>query len=351
MGVYAAGTWTYQRGLREGFAGRITDYQLFDAPVQATASAARNPLGGEYHFDMQRPFLTDLQRFAWRAQEGEADDYVRFVDPDGATHALRLDRSYADIGGLTRIGEPGDLVLIGMSVSHEGTVSAAAPILVTNNGVAPDTSIELRSRYASESVSRINALLGYRHIRFVRATGLDAMQATQDIPVGFQIGTLIGQSASFLGSADHDMLVAGDMYAGIASERAALRLQVIGEAQRQLDSASWNGILASGRLGYDQRLGSMQTLIASMEWSGGTRVQVPFRLTLGALDEGEFAGSDRGACSAATSGVARRIEDRIDLRESVRPHHQHWHVGICGCRASMGRWHPLWGDNSQWSTP
>ena len=317
MGIFGAGSWTHELGLREGFTGRVTDYQLFGKPIQATATGAHNSLGGEYHFDIQQPFLTDLQHFAWRAQQGEANTYVRFVDPGGHIHSLGLDRSYADIGGLVRIGHPGELLLLGMSVSHEAERPGAAPILITHEGVAPDTSSALRDRYVAHSATRVNALLGYRHIRFVEATGLDALQATQDIPVGIQMGTLVGRSAPALGSADRDALMAGELYAGMASQRSALRFQAIGEARRELDRRSWDGILASGRLAYHRRVAETQTLIASLEGSGGVNQRVPFRLTLGALDGG-LRGLSVGRTQGGERAVAR-VEDRFNLGSPFGP--------------------------------
>ena len=59
-GVYLAGRWWQEAGLRDGYSFGATDYQFLGQPYQATARVARAPLGGEYHFDVQRPFLTDL---------------------------------------------------------------------------------------------------------------------------------------------------------------------------------------------------------------------------------------------------------------------------------------------------
>ena len=312
-GVYAAGMWWHERALRDGYAARVTDYQFLGQPVQATALAARNPLGGEYHLDVQRPFLTDLQRVAWRAQQGEADDYVRFVDAAGGIHADRLTRAYTDVGGLTRIGPPGRLALVGLSVSHESESASNAPIVISDEGTAPDSSGPWAAGFASHSVSRVNALLGYRNLRFVRATGFDALQHTQDIPVGIQIGGLIGKSAP-LGDrvTDRDMLFGADAYAGAASSRSALRFQAMGEVRRVLDSASWDGLLGSGRVAEYQKIGMSQTAMASVEWSGGWRARVPFRVTLAGVDGG-VRGMPEGVEQGARRGIMR-LEDRFDMR-------------------------------------
>lgn len=310
-GIYVAGGWWHENALRDGFRLRATDYQFLGRPYQATALGARFPLGGEYHFDIQRPFLTDLQQVAWRVQQGEADDYVRFVDGSGGVHADRLNRTYGDIGGLVRIGAPGRLALVGFSLSHEQAVPGTAPLLITPQGTSPDPSFPLDSRYQPHSVSRINALLGYRNLRYVRTTGFDALRNVQDIPVGIQIGALIGRSAAFLGSRDHDMLVGGDLYAAAATSTSALRFQANAEARRSRSDARWSGILGSGRLARYQKIGRSQMFITSLEWGGGWRVQVPFRMTLAGRD-----GGIRGMAAGLEQGGQRailRVEERLDL--------------------------------------
>ncbi len=316
-GVAATGAWWSEEGFRDGYAFDVTNYQLLGQPYQAMVSAARDPLGGRYHLGIQRPFLTDVQRVAWRVQQGESDDYVRFVDDTGAVHAARLGRTYADIGGLARIGAPGRLALVGLSVSHEAERLGAAPLLITPTGSAPDPTTAFAGRYVAHAASRVNLLLGYRNLKFVRDTGFDALRNTQDIPVGIQVGTLVGQSASFLGSRDHDMLIGADVYAGAATARSALRFETLGEVRRTLDSAAWDGLLASGRLADFQKVGPRQMLMTSLEWAGGWRVQVPFRLTLAGTD-----GGVRGMAEGTEQGGRRavlRVEDRFDLGSPFGP--------------------------------
>lgn len=310
-GIYAAGGWWHENVLRDEYSIRATDYQFLGQPYQATVLAARNSLGGEYHVDVQRPFLTDLQRVAWRVQEGEADDFVRFLDAARGVHADRLARTYADIGGLARIGPPGRLLLLGMSVSHEAQRPGQVPVFIGDAGAIDDPASVLAGRYPTRSVSRINALVGYRNLKYVRVTGLDALNNVQDVPEGFQFGGLVGKSTPLLGSEAHDMLVGGDMYAGHVTEHTAVRIQAIGEVRRSLDSNQWDGLLGSGRAAVSQRLGKSQMLMTSLEWSGGWRVQVPFRVTLASSD-----GGVRGMAESTEQGGRRavaRLEDRWAL--------------------------------------
>ena len=71
-----------------------------------------------------RPFYTDLQRIAWRAQAGMSNGYVEMRIPNGERPAVNLQRNYFDIGGLARIGPPGRLGLVGVSVTGNDEVSS-----------------------------------------------------------------------------------------------------------------------------------------------------------------------------------------------------------------------------------
>lgn len=310
-GVYVAGRWWQEAGLRDGYSFATTDYQFLGKPYQATARVARDPLGGEYHLDVQRPFLTDLQRVAWRVQRGRADDYVRFVDGSGMTHADRLSRDYADAGGLTRIGAPGRLALLGFSISHETARAGTAPILISAAGTSPDSAFPLDGRYASHTSSRVNVLLGYRNLRYVRTTGFEGLRNVEDVPEGIEIGALIGKGTSLLGSGDHDVLAGTQLYAGRVDSTSALRLQAEAEARRPDASAPWDGVLTSGRLAWHRRMSESQMFVTSVDWGGGWHVRVPFRVTLAGSE-----GGIRGMPEEVEQGGRRailRLEDRLLL--------------------------------------
>ncbi len=313
-GVYMAGHWWQEAGLRDGYSFAVKDYQFLGQPYQATALASRDPLGGEYHFNIQRPFLTDLQRVAWRVQRGRSNRYVRFVDDTGGTHADLLSRDYADAGGLARIGPPGRLALVGVSISHETAYAGTAPILISERGTSPDPSFPLDGRYASHNASRVNALLGYRQLRYVRSTGLEGLRDVQDVPVGVEFGALLGKSTPFLNSRDHDVLVGGEFYAGAGDSASVVRLRAEGEARRPDAGPRWDGILTSGQLSWYRRMSRTHMLVTSVDWGGGWRVRVPFRVNL-AGTEGGLLGMPEGLAQGGRRAIAR-IEDRVLLESA-----------------------------------
>lgn len=308
-GIYLAGNWRHDPNFRDGFGIRFTDYQLGALPYILNFEAQQDPLGNHVVVSATHPFLTDLQQRAWNAVAGSTDDYVLFSTSQDIQHAFNSQRNFFNIGGLVRVGPPGRLNLFGASIAGEQEVPGLRPILVTPAGALVDTTTEFANRYGQHRIARANVLWGVRDIGFVRVTGFDALTATQDIPVGFQLGTQFGRSLTMLGARDNDVFTSGDLYVGAATENSALRVQIQGEGRRSYDLNAWDGVVTSGRATQYVKVSDSQTAIASVEWSSGWRLRIPFALTLG-----EQRGGVRGYADEATPGGQRgivRLEDRL----------------------------------------
>jgi hypothetical protein len=307
-GVYLAGNWRHDPRFRDGYGLRYTDYQLGAMPYILNMEAQQDPLGEHWEIESAYPFLTDLQRHAWSVRTGSSNDYVFFAPDRDESHALSVKRQYFDLGGIVRIGPPGRLGLIGASLTGSHEVPGTGPILITPAGVLSDTTTAFVDRYGAEKVVRANALVGFRDIGFVRVRGFDALDATQDIPVGFQVGTQFGQSLTAFGAHDRDQFISGDAYVGMASQTEALRVQLQGEARHSLDRRQWEAVVSSGRAAHYLKVDENDMSIASVEWSGGWRMRQPFALTLS-----DQRGGVRGYATETAPGGQRlvaRFEDR-----------------------------------------
>ena len=313
--------WQHSNGpYRDAYGGRFVDYQFAGRPYELSLSGIRRALGYEYTGIASHAFLTDLQRVAWRTAVGRRAEYVRFMRPEVDGPSSYIERQFVDIGGIVRLGEPGRLSLFGASFTQERDDPENQYFLITSRGVFADTA-QLRMRYADYRSGRLNALWGVRNIRFQRVTGFDALAATQDVRIGFQLGTLFGRSLAVLGSKNDDIFVSADVYGGLGSPETFAAFQVQGEGRQSFDDNSWDGILGSGRAAAYHRATPKQTLVAGAEWSGGWRQRVPFQLTLG-----DDRGGVRGFSRSRTAG-ARRIVTRLEDR---------WYIGRFRALADVG---------------
>jgi hypothetical protein len=316
QGVLMSAEWKDGLFYRDTYAGRYVDYQLFGRPYQLMIEGARRPLGEEWETEASHPFLTDLQRTAWRISGGESHGYFRYLRQGVEGPALEFRRNFADVGGIVRIGEPGRLSLFGASLSRERELPDEVSVVITDRGLLPDTSTALAGRYTLHRTARLNALWGVRNIRFIRVSGFDALNATQDLRRGFQLGVLAGRSLSVLGSTDDDIFVAADLYAGWTHRNTFIGLQFLGEGRQNYDENQWDGILGSGRAASYLKYARNHMLITSVEYSGGWEQRTPYQLQLSDAD-----GGIRGYRDSRVTGAQRgviRAEERWNWRSMGR---------------------------------
>lgn len=311
--TYLSGSWRSGEGYRDGFGGRFQHQQLFGHRYAADVEAERRSLGERWFAETSHPFYTDLQRIAWRIRSGSSIDYIAFPTDSALDRAVRVDRRFFDIGGMVRLGPPGRLTLLGASLSGDEDAPGADPFIIGPSSLSSDVDSTLRNRYVGHRMARANMLWGVRDITFERRTGLDALTATQDVPIGFQLGTMFGRSLSVLGSRDDDIFLAGDLYVGAASNYATFRMQVQGEGRRSNDRGAWDGILTSGRAAEYIAASDRNTIIGSIEWSGGWKQRIPFNLSL----NDPIAGVRGFANSRLVGG--QRIVARAESRWLVGP--------------------------------
>jgi hypothetical protein len=306
--TYATGAWHEGDGYRDGFGLRLQHQQLFGRPYAANVELEQQPLGQRWLTELGHPFYTDLQRIAWRVRSGSSVDYITFPTDSSFDRALRLERKFTDVGGIVRLGPPGRLTLVGASLTGDEDVPANTPVIISDTGLAPDVDPTLYFRYQAHRIARANVLWGVRDIRFVSVNGYDALTGTQDIPVGFQLGTMFGRSLSVLGSRDDDIFLASDLYIGWMTEYTAFRLQTQAEGRRNNELSAWDGILTTGRAAEYVKASPRFLLLGSLEWSGGWKERIPYNLSLA-----DPVAGVRGFFNSHIVG-AERVVTRLEAR-------------------------------------
>jgi hypothetical protein len=305
--IHVDGSWKKGNAFRDIYAGRVVDYQFLGRPYQFRVEGGRRELGSDWAMEASHPFLTDLQRISWRTTAGNTLGYFYFRRPNALAPALRIQRSYGDIGGVIRIGPPlGRLALIGGSISFEDENPGTQPVIV-DSVITPDTSQALINRYTKHQTARINGLWGIRNVHFLRVSGFDALEGTQDLRTGVELATLVGKGVKLLRGKEADWFGSTNLYLGAASDVAYTALEIAGEGRRN-EVGNWDGILAHGRAALYMKPFNRQTTMFDLTWSGGWRQRIPFQLTFADRD-----GGLRGFRSSEVGGGKRlvgRFEDR-----------------------------------------
>jgi hypothetical protein len=309
QGVFVSGAWRDGDGLRDAFTFRGIDNQFLGHPWVFGVEAERATLGGSWRVEGTQPFLTDLQRVAWRALAGMRKGYIELRQPNRDIPTLASARTYFDVGGMVRVGPPGRLSLFGASLTGDDEQTGDR-LLLPDNGVLRDVGPTPRA-YLPHRIARANLLWGVRDIAFVRREGLDALTAAQDVPLGFQLGTQFGRSLAMLGAKEDDVFMAGDLYVGAASGIATLRVQARGEGRRGSGAAQWDGVLTTGRITHYLKFSRRHLNQTVVEWSAGYRQRTPFQLVLG-VPEGGVRGYEESSLAGGQRVVAR-FEERYVL--------------------------------------
>ncbi|MEO6525700.1 MAG: hypothetical protein ABIP93_03675 [Gemmatimonadaceae bacterium] len=314
QGIYLSGAWRSGDGFRDGFAGRLIDNQFLGKTLVALLEGQRANIGGSWRAQVGRPFFTDLQRVAWRARSGMSRELVELRRPDGLRPGVELQRHYFDVGGIARVGPPGRLGLFGMSLSGDDEAPGSR-LVVPETGFVRDVGAVPKA-YNAHRIARINALLGIREIQFERRSGLDALTATQDVPLGVQIGAQIGRSLSVLGARQEDFFLASDVYVGLSNGSTVTRLQMQGEGRRESGVAAWDGILTTGRLTHQRKYSGAHLGQFVLEWAGGFQQRIPFQLLLG-VAEGGVRGYENSTFAGGQRLVAR-VEHRYTYGQVLK---------------------------------
>lgn len=306
--IYAVAGWREGFHYRDAFIGRFTNYQLFRRPVLFELNAVRREVGYELASQLAHPVYSDFQASAWRASAGTSEDLIPFRSPDHPRLSLEVQRSYFDFGGVVRVGSPGRLALVGATLSSERAVTDPVPVLITDGGLVTDSVSPLVGRYQSFTSTRLNLLLGYRQVNFLRVSGFDALTGVQDVRRGVQVGATLGRGLSVGSSARDEIHVAIDAYAGVGTARSFAAIQVLGDGSQRSSGGPWDDLLLSGRLAWYLRPHPRHTIIASVELGAGERQRLPFQLSLG-----DRRGGVRGYDGAEVGG-ARRLVGRLEER-------------------------------------
>lgn len=333
--LHTEAQWKKGNTFRDIYAGKFVDYQFLGRPYQFRVEGGRRELGSDWAVETSHPFLTDLQRISWRTTGGNTNGFFYFRRPDALPVALRIERSYSDIGGVIRIGPPlGRLALVGGSISFEDEKPGTQPVIV-DSAITVDTSQALINRYTKHQTARLNALWGLRDVHFLRVSGFDALEGAQDLRTGIQVATLVGKGVNLLRGKESDWFGSTDLYAGTASQIWYTALEIAGEGRRD-QAGDWDGVLAHGRAAIYLKPFNRQTVMSDLTFSGGWKQRIPFQLTFADRD-----GGLRGFRSAQVGG-GRRLIGRVEDRYLIGRYKDFASIAIAGF-AEGGK---LWAGDS-----
>jgi hypothetical protein len=306
-GIGLSAHWRHGFAYRHGIGGAVTNALTFNRPWVSTLSGMREPLGSAWEASIRAPFYTDLQKDTWFVGARSDHTFVPFRRPGQEPVLVDTDRLQWLVGLAHRIGTPRRSGLGGAFFEGESVNSAGTAIVALESGPVAIDPEPLRDRFPNYTSVRGGLTAGLRFLDFVPVRGMDALSGPQDVGRGVQLSLRASRSLWSDGGLDRDALVGTTLYAGTATDRDLLGLQVEAEARRPR-GAPWDGIIGSGRAAWYRRPRDGRLHAMSLEVSGGWRTRVPYQVS--AADR---IGGVRGYSDANVGGARRavlRLEER-----------------------------------------
>lgn len=299
------------RAFRTGAGIRLEQYGVFGQPAFAGFTAERRPLGGSLAVEVARPFLTDAQWYAVQAGAADETRYLPLVRDSGGDAAVRSERRTYDASFVARLGarrRNGLVGLGGVAFLREEVRTAGGTVVIADTGLAPTLDGELDGRFPEYTATRLGAIVGFRMLDFITVSRFSALRAAQDVGRGVEASVLLAPSVG-RSAERHDLLISGDLYAGVGTERSFLTLRLGGEGRRDREGDGWRGVASGARLDWYHLPTPTRTRILTLTSAAVHSPIVPSQLTFRDRDAGliGFVGSDE----AGGRRVVMRYESRV----------------------------------------
>lgn len=312
LAVSARGT----RGFayRVGIGVDVVKYGAFRSPYYVAAGAERNPLGSAWSLEVAAPFLSALQRRAFRVGGSDESDYAAAVRPSGPDVSLKTHRSAFSGGWVARVGtldRRHTAGFLGGAVLGESIRTDSIATIVSDTGIVAAPGVTFGATYPSFKTVRVAAIGGLRAVRFVTVRGFDALRAQQDVGVGVQVHVLAGPSV-WVTRGRREVFAAGDLYAGVGGNTWFASAHIVGEARGVYSSPSWDGMVGSARLSWYWQPAAAHTRTVTAALGAIRQIDFPAQLSF-RDPEGGVAGFSAARAAGGARAVLR-FEERLLLR-------------------------------------
>lgn len=295
--------------------------RLMGTRWDARISLGQTRTGNFFEESLFYPFVGEVGRLAARQSFLRRETLFSYVLPHDREHTNLLlpfvDRRWDLVGGI-RLGEPGNLTVLGAGMSGESVQFGTYPFgtevvrrtdFTRTDPASPAQIQEVAPQVQERTASRVNFFLGQRNLRFVQRRGLDALKGIQDIQVGTEIFVGIGRTLDVTGEGGvdlpDDLHTQISLFVGGAWEEWTLNAQGRVEARQTYPSGSmgkdWKDVFgeADAYFYWQPAAQPEHTVLFRLSAAGGWEVETPFQLTLGGPEavrgyrEEEFPGAQR----------------------------------------------------------
>lgn len=253
--------------------------QLFgknDAEVVAGTSG----LGPVLEQSVLRAFESDFDHVAWREGTRYRKEPFYLTSPSLGVVVQPLVAAGADAGLARRFGRPGRLLLVAGQLSYD-RLFVEGPAFASHPDDDAAAAAELAGRFGERRRVRAHVIVGARTLRHAQRRGIDAVNAAEDVRLGFEGGLVGGRTVLHGTGLQRDRFGAAELYVGAQLDRSTLLFARGKWEGRWLEAArQWDGVIAWGDVVAYHTVSPRSTMVLGVVASGGWNTSAPFQLSL-----------------------------------------------------------------------
>jgi len=280
--------------------------RLFSTRWDARLSAGRTRVGDFVVQELQYPFLGEVGQSAARQQLAFRENLFAYATPSSPDYdnvLLPFTERRAELTLARRCCEPGRFTMFGLGLTFEGLTYPGYPenVEVTPEGdfdqTEPADSVAIEAvsgQVVPRETTRINILMGRRHVGFSRRESLDAITGIQDVAHGWEVVGTVGLGVPLLSDnvaeAPDDLFTALRLFGGAAPGNWVVNSTASIEGrflfEQGAGGSGWRDLIAEFDV-YTYWRPSVEgthTLFARVVAAAGWSMAMPFQLTLGGED-------------------------------------------------------------------
>lgn len=264
-------------GRRAGLVADVLHRQVLGRS-DAELVMGRTSIGPVGEAAFRRMFESEYDRTAFRFDARWREEPFALRSDSFGTVAQPVVSTGVDLGLARRSGPPGRQSQVGLAVSFERQFATGVPqaSLPTDDSAA---AAQLLGRYHERRRLSTDLLVGFRNVRFVQRTGLDAVHAMQDAREGYEVRMIAGRGWGASEALQQDWSALIDLYAGGALLPSTVVFTRARAEGRYLERG-WDGVIAAADVFGYTTLSERTSIAFNVRGAGGWNTSTPFQLLL-----------------------------------------------------------------------
>jgi hypothetical protein len=258
----------------------LLDRQFLGSRTDAEIVAGRSSVGPDWELSLRRTFESEFDRVGWRASARYREEPFYMASSVFGAAAQPLVSTGVELATIGRIGRRGKQLVAGLALSSE-RLFITDEVLASDPAQDSAAAAALQGRFTERRRVAASFMFGARNVRFVTKSGVDAVNATEDIREGVEVLAIAGHTLGNGMGLQHDAFGLADLYAGAEfGEHTLAFLRARIEGRRLLDSNAWDGVIGAADAFLYRGVGGRGGLVLAAQAAGGWHTSTPFQLVL-----------------------------------------------------------------------